>query len=705
MKINTLGRMLRGRSTVAGSGRKMKWSARRRLAFDVMETRLLPAVSIAIDYSYDTVNFFNTQAKRDLMQLAADSISSTLGNSLTAIVPSGTNTWSESFPDPSTGAIQTLANPTVPANTLVIYAGGSRLAGLAEAGYGSTGGFNASGDPAWLTTVSTRGQAGAGTTPPTSFSPWGGSISFDSGSVNFYFGQNLSGIAPTQTDFLSVAEHEIIHVLGLGTARVWQSQVSGGSFRGPNAMAAYGGPVPLDQGGDHWAQGTLSDGGPALMNPILANGTRVLFTRIDVAGLKDLGWQVQVSPPVVQFSIPTYHVAENAGSMAITVTRTGGNGPFSVDYSTSDATATAGIDYVATSGRLFFSAGELVKTFDIPILNDTSPTGSELVYLALSNPTGGAVVGYTSSAFLGITEPYYRPPGDFDGDGQTDLGVFRPGNSMWFVSRSSDGGLSSYPSFGARNLFDIPVPGDYNGVGHPELAVFRPSTAQWIIHGANGDQYLPSFGATNLYDIPVPGDYDGVGHTQLAVFRPSTAQWIIHGPNGDEYLPSFGARDLFDIPVPGDYDGVGHTQLAVFRPSTGQWIVRGPNGDEYLPSFGARNLYDIPVPGDYDGIGRTEQAVFRVSTGEWIVHGPGGDRSLGKFGNPNYADFPLTAPIGSLARLRSSAFLLSQAAPDTTSPPISPGNDFLTAFVPPATETRHKNQNTTSQDAWLLALD
>src|SRR5581483_11231521 len=116
-------------------------------------------------------------------------------------------------------------------------------------------------------------------------------------------------------------------------------------------------------------------------------------------------------------------------------------------------------------------------------------------------------------------------PGDFDGDGVSDFGVFRPSTSEWFIVQSTAGLLDPVPTFGAPNLSDIPVTGDFDGVGHSELAVFRPSTDQWFVMGPNGSQLLGRFGGPG--DIPVPGDYDGVGRTELAVFRPSTSQWFV----------------------------------------------------------------------------------------------------------------------------------------------------------------------------------
>ena len=62
-----------------------------------------------------------------------------------------------------------------------------------------------------------------------------------------------------------------------------------------------------------------------------------------------------------------------------------------VDYATSDGTATAGADYTATSGTLTFAAGEKTKTVNVPILDDSHDEGEETFTLTLSNPTGARI--------------------------------------------------------------------------------------------------------------------------------------------------------------------------------------------------------------------------------------------------------------------------------------------------------------------------
>ena len=69
---------------------------------------------------------------------------------------------------------------------------------------------------------------------------------------------------------------------------------------------------------------------------------------------------------------------------------------------------------------------------------------------------------------------------------------------------------------------DVPEPSDYDGVGRTEIAVYRPSTSQWFVLGPNGvGRQLARFGGPGM-DVPEPGDYDGLGRTEVAVYRPST---------------------------------------------------------------------------------------------------------------------------------------------------------------------------------------
>jgi hypothetical protein len=114
------------------------------------------------------------------------------------------------------------------------------------------------------------------------------------------------------------------------------------------------------------------------------------------------------------FSAATYSITEGGGFINITVNRAGGAAAgVTVEFSTSDGTATDGADYTGNAGSLTFNAGETAKTFAVPILQDTTGEGNETVHLRLRNPSAGATLGLRTNAVLTILDDEIPVVGTF----------------------------------------------------------------------------------------------------------------------------------------------------------------------------------------------------------------------------------------------------------------------------------------------------
>ena len=169
-------------------------------------------------------------------------------------------------------------------------------------------------------------------------------------------------------------------------------------------------------------------------------------------------------PGSFRFSASRYSVPENAGSILITVVRTNGSaGVVSVGYTTRDGTATAGADYVTTSGTLTFAEGETAMTFSVPILDDTLSDGNESVILLLNNPTDGAALTEPAVAVLTLLDDEPLPVLKIT-PAASQIVLSWPTNAPGFVLHATD--AMSPPAWSALT-YSVVVEGDQNTVAFP----------------------------------------------------------------------------------------------------------------------------------------------------------------------------------------------------------------------------------------------
>jgi len=224
---------------------------------------------------------------------------------------------------------------------------------------------------------------------------------------------------------------------------------------------------------------------------------------------------------------------------------------------------------------------------------------------------------------------------DYDGDGTSDIAIFRPSSGLWAVR-----GITRL-YFGS--LGDYPVPADYDGDSRTDPAIYRSWAGLWAVRGISRIY----FGGG--YDAARPADFDGDGTYGPSIFRSSTGLWaargvtrVYYGASGDSALPGYylggpameiglfrgntglwairGVTRLYfggstDTGKPGDYNGDGVWEPGIFRSSSGLWAIRGIT----RRYFGS--TYDDPVPANYTGDNSDDIGIFRDSSGLWAIDG------------------------------------------------------------------------------------
>jgi len=232
------------------------------------------AISISLDYSDDS--FFATHLiAKNTLDAAAQYLSSIITTPLSATTDTSsanvngstaTFDFNLSYTNPTTGVTQTIDPAIIPANQVRIYVGVQKLNSGAEAGVGGPGGagvnaavsyfnstdLNAAFSNAQAAANSNMSRGGGPTIGKLTGNLTGGfgslpfSVNYGSsvGSVwfdvdtnndgaldsdaqlnNFWQFDSTKPVGAAQTDFYSVALHEMLHSLGFGTSASWTSKV------------------------------------------------------------------------------------------------------------------------------------------------------------------------------------------------------------------------------------------------------------------------------------------------------------------------------------------------------------------------------------------------------------------------------------------------------------------------------------------------
>ena len=331
------------------------------------------------------------------------------------------------------------------------------------------------------------------------------------------------------------------------------------------------------------------------------NGVR-LHRQID----PDFGITATYSPPVKLASAVT-DIGQTVNSSGTAVTNLG-NVTYSSSYTIEaleNVTVPAGnFTTIRVRGAVTLCSGSVCET------------ATHIIYLARGIGLVKEVVtspdeNYTNELIATNVRPT-AAFADFDADRKSDIGIYR--NGVWTFIRSSDGG-NTVVNWGGTSW--QPVPGDYDGDGKTDIAVYNSSVGVWsIIRSSDGGNTVVNWGGS-LWQ-PVPADYDGDGKTDIAVYNSSAGGvWsIIRSSDGGNTVVNWGGS-LWQ-PVPADYDGDGKTDIAVYKTNAGVWsIIRSSDSGNTVVNWGGPSWE--PVPADYDGDGKADIGVYYRPYGVWSI--------------------------------------------------------------------------------------
>jgi Ca2+-binding RTX toxin-like protein len=309
---------------------------------------------------------------------------------------------------------------------------------------------------------------------------------------------------------------------------------------------------------------------------------------------------------------------------------TGGN--VTLDYRTADGTATAGSDYVATSGTLSFGPAGGTQIVAVTLNGDFQFEGDETFFLQLTNVIGAAIG--SGSGIATIVNDDIAPLGDtLLGNTGNDTLIGGPADDLLNGDGGTDvlfgnGGNDTLQGGGAADTLNG---GDGNdsldGQGGPDLiesgagddlfvwqGTFSGSDTITNASGADGVQVVLSSQANNVTvtQTPIPVD-STMGLIQVT---DGAAQLTIDSSIGQVTVNS-GAGD--DTVTVGDLDTVFRTSL----------VIQGADGNDFLSALNAKTgVIRILIEG-----GTGNDTLIGSMGGDTLDGGAGVDRLRGGNGN------------------------------------------------------------------------
>jgi hypothetical protein len=359
----------------------------------------------------------------------------------------------------------------------------------------------------------------------------------------------INGASTPAVGALELSKSSYSVVQGAGSVTITVNRIGGSSgaasisYATSNGTAVAGTDFTAASGTLKWADADAAS--KTVSIPIsgssLFSGTRSFSVKLSTPAGSTLGSPATASVAItgsaaaaigsLQLSASAFAVAQSAGSVSMTVNRTGGtSGAISVHYATANGTAAAGTDYTATSGTLNWADGDAAsKTISVPVSTASAFSGTKSFNLALSSPTAGATLSSPSSAAVTIT-------GSGSPSSPASAGtfwVYHNGTFNWTADFSFLASINykdtATAALSGPDVIGVSIVGAYGGFQPYALNGFDTSPYKYLIFSIKptvANQIIGTgFDANNDVKDGNPLTIAGPGITQYGPAVPVVGQW------------------------------------------------------------------------------------------------------------------------------------------------------------------------------------
>lgn len=230
------------------------------------------------------------------------------------------------------------------------------------------------------------------------------------------------------------------------------------------------------------------------------------------------------------------------------------------------------------------------------------PAGADRVGLHDASRGTWSLHGAASAFYYGV--PADSPVAcDWDGDGETTVGLYRSSTGYLYLRNTNSFGIADVAIFYGIPE-DVPVCGDWDGDGRETIGIYRPSNSMFYLRNSNSLGFADvEFQFGQAGDLPLAGDWFGTGHHSVGVLRPGTGMlYLTDGRNGLGNVLALPRRDVLpsDRIVVGDWNADGADTIGYQRMGSSDFrllLDLQPDAESVVLPFGPTGL--TPVAGEW----------------------------------------------------------------------------------------------------------